>query len=73
MMRKDKLNVRIHEVYPLQDVARAHEVSFRTMLRERVRLMIRLAGYRKSEDHWKAVDEAITAMASLLRFSVRVD
>ena len=34
--------------------------------------MIRLAGSRKSEDHWKAVDEAIAAMASLLRFSVRV-
>jgi len=29
MMSKDKMNVRIHEIYPLQDVARAHNVSGR--------------------------------------------
>lgn len=29
MMTVDKFNVRIHEVYPLQDVARAHIVSCR--------------------------------------------
>lgn len=27
MMSKDKMNVRIHEIYPLEDVARAHKVS----------------------------------------------
>ncbi len=27
MMSKDKMNVRIHEIYPLEDVARAHNVS----------------------------------------------
>ena len=28
MMIEDKFNVKIHEVYPVQDVARAHNVSF---------------------------------------------
>lgn len=32
MMIVDKFNVRIHEIYPLQDVARAHNVSFTTTL-----------------------------------------
>lgn len=27
MMSKDKMNVRIHEIYPLEEVARAHNVS----------------------------------------------
>jgi len=27
MMSKDKMNVRIHEIYPLKEVARAHNVS----------------------------------------------
>ena len=30
---KEKMDVRIHEVYPLQDVARAHNVSFHQLLR----------------------------------------
>lgn len=33
MMVVEKFDVRIHEIYPLQDVARAHYVSFRIMLR----------------------------------------
>jgi NADPH2:quinone reductase len=27
LMARDNMNVQIHEVYPLQDVARAHTVS----------------------------------------------
>ena len=37
MMEEDKMTVRIHEVYPLKDVARAHNVSLgMTLFAERL-------------------------------------
>lgn len=45
---KDKLDVRIHEVYPLAEVARAHEVGF--SFHERPNTFVADSSRRTSKD-----------------------
>ena len=52
-MEHDKMTVRIHEVYPLKDIARAHNVSLGMVFLRRDELMDHI-GPRRPKDYGQA-------------------
>lgn len=69
-MIEKSFSVRIHETYPLKDVARAHTVSVAAL--ETWNAAERgLLGYRKSEDDGQTPAQALKSIVdhSIIRFS----
>lgn len=61
MMIDEKFSVRIHDTYPLEDVARAHTVMFSpTDMTENGKSTKVDAGYRKSKDDGQATAKTMT-------------
>lgn len=67
-MTRDKMDVRIHEVYPLEDVARAHQVSMIGLVVVGSFVTDRLTHYpsgsRREEDDWETVTKAVDMCVS---------
>lgn len=67
LLQSGQLKVKVHKVYPLEQVAQAHIVrihrvpSFLTALLTSVPL----TGSRGAEDHWKATSEALNLECKL--------
>lgn len=59
MMSRDKFNVRIHEIYPLEEVARAHNVGFGSFMLSLRYLANGIAGSGRTEDDREATYETI--------------
>ena len=58
MIEEDKMTVRIHEVYPLKDVARAHNVSLGMIFLRRDYLMD-LIGSGRPKEYGQATHDAV--------------
>ena len=61
LMEEDDMKVKIHEIYPLKDVARAHTVSLGMIVRS-----IRLSGVtgsRRPKDYGQAAHDAVNENA----------
>ena len=58
LMSEDKFITRIHEIYPLKEVARAHNVS-KVLLYLATIVLTEVAGPRRSENNGEAASNAV--------------
>ena len=64
MMTEDKFNVKIHEVYPLQDVARAHNVSHAWVIYAMKSVLTSATGSGRPENNWQTAAKALVRSIS---------
>lgn len=63
---KDKIDVKVHKIYDLQDVATAHSVCDLIGTWQACQELTKFTGPRGSKDHWQATSQVIKPLAAYL-------
>ena len=65
LMGEGKLKIRVHDIYPLHDVGRAHDVSLPAYDSSMKSTKVRESGHREQNHCWQIITETLVSIGDI--------